>query len=58
MSLSRAQLRKHFLFGVKTWDLMTIVGATLLMITVGAIAAYLPARGASRIEPMEALRTE
>ncbi len=23
------------MFGVKTWDLMTIVGATLLMITVG-----------------------
>ncbi|MGD0443827.1 MAG: hypothetical protein ABSA39_07820 [Edaphobacter sp.] len=52
-----AQLLKHFLFGVKTRDLATIVWAALL-ITVGAIAASLRARGASRIEPMEALRTE
>jgi predicted permease len=57
-SLATTQLLKHFLFGVSARDLTTIVAATLMMTIVGALAAYLPARRASRIEPMEALRTE
>jgi predicted permease len=58
LSLATMHLLKHFLFGVKTQDGITIASAALLMMMVGLIAAYLPARRASRIEPMEALRTE
>jgi predicted permease len=58
MSLATTQLLKHFLFGVKAWDVATIAGATALMAVVAAMAAYLPARRAARIAPMEALRTE
>lgn len=57
-SLATSQLLSHFLFGVKTKDAATIGCAVALMMAVGAVAAYLPARRASRIEPMDALRTE
>jgi predicted permease len=58
MSLAATHLLKHFLFGVSVRDAGTIVVAALVMMAVGGVAAYLPARRASQIEPMEALRTE
>jgi predicted permease len=58
MSLAATHLLEHFLFGVSVRDVGTIVVAALVMMAVGGVAAYLPARRASQIEPMEALRTE
>jgi putative ABC transport system permease protein len=46
------------LFGVKAADPISIATATLLLIAVSAIAAYLPARRTSRTDPMVALRNE
>src|SRR5437867_6085557 len=46
------------LYGLKPNDPLTIAAATLVMIAAATLAAYLPARHASRIEPMEALRHE
>jgi predicted permease len=46
------------LFGVKPSDPLTMAGATMLMLAVGALAAYFPARRASRLDPMQALRYE
>jgi predicted permease len=46
------------LFGLKPSDPLTLGGATLLMLAVSALAAYLPARHASRLDPMHALRYE
>jgi ABC-type antimicrobial peptide transport system permease subunit len=47
-----------FLFGVKPHDLGTMLGVTMLLLTVGLLAAYLPARTAARVDPMQALRRE
>jgi hypothetical protein len=46
------------LFGVGASDPLTIVVAAVLMIAVAALAAFLPARRASRVDPMVALRHE
>jgi ABC-type antimicrobial peptide transport system permease subunit len=46
------------LFGVSATDPITITLAAALMITVAGVAGLLPARRASRVDPMVALRYE
>ena len=46
------------LFGLNATDPLTIVTAALSLILVAMFAAYLPARRASRVDPMAALRNE
>ena len=54
--LSRAM--QSVVYGIKPHDPLTMIGAAVLMITVAALAAWLPARRAAKIDPMEALRYE
>jgi predicted permease len=58
LSLVTARLLHSFLFGVKQYDALTLTSATILLLGVGAFAAWLPARRASALEPMQAFRTE
>jgi ABC-type antimicrobial peptide transport system permease subunit len=44
------------LFGLAPTDVVTIALAVGVMLTVSALAGYLPARRASRVDPMVALR--
>ncbi len=46
------------LFGLKATDSLIISAAAALLIVVAMAASYIPARRASRIEPMAALRNE
>ena len=53
-----SRLLRASLFGVSANDLASYAGAALLLAITAAIAALIPARRASRVNPMEALRTE
>jgi predicted permease len=44
------------LFGLQPTDMLTLAGAIAAMVAVSALAGYLPARRAARVDPMVALR--
>jgi putative ABC transport system permease protein len=46
------------LYGVSTWDPVTLAGALLLTALMVVLASALPARRATQVDPMEALRVE
>jgi len=58
VALAATRLLKSFLFGLTPNDPVAIVASILLMAAVAAFAGYLPARRASRVDPMVALRYE
>jgi predicted permease len=58
VALSVSQFVATLLFGLAPTDVMTIGLAIGLMVPVSAMAGYLPARRASRVDPMVALRYE
>ncbi|MCI0389066.1 MAG: ABC transporter permease [Acidobacteria bacterium] len=57
-ALATTRLITSLLYGLKPNDPLTIALASLLLLTVAALAGYLPARRAARVDPMVALRHE
>ncbi|MDQ6828002.1 MAG: ABC transporter permease [Gemmatimonadota bacterium] len=57
-ALASSRLLTVFLYGMAPNDPATIAGAVLLSVLVAVVAGYLPARRASRVDPMLALREE
>ena len=57
-ALAASRLVASMLFGLSPNDLPTIGGVSLVLLIVALLAGYLPARRASAIDPMVALRTE
>jgi putative ABC transport system permease protein len=56
--LATTRLISTLLFGLPPTDPLSLFVATLLLLTVGVLAGYLPALRATRIDPMAALRSE
>jgi predicted permease len=57
-ALAASRLLGSVLFGVSSNDLPTLTAVSLLLIAIALLAGYFPARRASEIDPMIALRTE
>jgi ABC-type antimicrobial peptide transport system permease subunit len=58
MALAAGRLVASQLYGLKTSDPLTLSAAIGLLVAVASLAAYLPARRASKVDPMVALRYE
>jgi ABC-type antimicrobial peptide transport system permease subunit len=58
LSLAAGRAATSLLFGLKPYDPLTLATAVGVLCSIGAIASFLPARRASRIDPMVALRYE
>jgi ABC-type antimicrobial peptide transport system permease subunit len=57
-ALLSSKLVASMLFGLHGNDPFSLLAAVLVMLSIAALAGYLPARRASRIDPMVALRYE
>ena len=57
-ALFASRLLTGVLYGVPPMHAPTVIAAALALFAVTALAAYLPARRASRVDPMSALRCD
>jgi putative ABC transport system permease protein len=57
-AIGAGKLMTQQLFGVKPWDPVMLIAATLLLALTAILASLIPARRAASVEPMVALRSE
>ncbi|HEV2194882.1 MAG TPA: ABC transporter permease [Candidatus Acidoferrum sp.] len=57
-AIAAARLITHLLFNVTPYDPITLAVVPLVLVAVGALASYIPARRAMKVDPIVALRCE
>jgi predicted permease len=57
-AITAARLIRHLLFNVTPYDPITLAVVPLVLVAVGVLASYIPARRAMKVDPMIALRCE
>jgi len=57
LALAVANLISSLLFATPSWDVPTYLGMAFVLMLVAAVSGYIPARRASGISPMDALRS-
>jgi ABC-type antimicrobial peptide transport system permease subunit len=57
-SITLAKILQNRIWGIKSADPLTLVAVSLLLTLVGLAACYFPARRATKVDPMVALRCE
>jgi predicted permease len=57
-SVGATRLMRNLLFGVRVWDLSTLVAVAATLAVCALLASYIPARRAASVNPVEALRAE
>jgi putative ABC transport system permease protein len=58
LGFASSQVLGTLLYGVGAADPLAFIGAPLVLISAGLLAAFLPARRAGRIDPAKVLRSE
>lgn len=58
LSFGVTRLLRGFLYGVSPFDVLIFSAVPLVLLGVAVLACYLPARRATRVDPLEALRAE
>jgi ABC-type antimicrobial peptide transport system permease subunit len=58
VALGATRVMRSLLVGVSAWDAPTFLGVPALLVAVAAVATWVPARRATRVDPVEALRDE
>ena len=56
--MALARLLASFLYGVEATDPLSVIGATVVLLAAGLLAAFIPARRAARIDPAKVLREQ
>lgn len=57
-SVATAKLMRGLLYGTPPWDVGTLAGVAVTLVSAALLASYIPARRAASVNPVEALRAE
>ena len=57
-AVAAATLMRGLLFGVRSWDVSTLIAVAVVLGASALLASYLPARRAASLDPVDVLRSE